>query len=134
MRDAHGARRSRTERRSSGPWSGGERGWRAIGSRAYRTGGGVHPSIARTPRGGRALPPIEVRPFHRRDREQLAALVNGHIGALLPGVSVSVNAVMSQLERDLLGEDDSYLRFLTALGWRELTRAQRGWSRVSEAP
>jgi GNAT superfamily N-acetyltransferase len=34
-----------------------------------------------------------------------------------------------------LGEDDSHLRFLTALGWRELTRVRRGWSRaVSEAP
>jgi GNAT superfamily N-acetyltransferase len=46
------------------------------------------------------VPSIEVRPFQRPDREQLAALVNAHIGAVLPGVSVSVNAVMSQLERD----------------------------------
>jgi GNAT superfamily N-acetyltransferase len=46
------------------------------------------------------VPSIEVRPFQRPDREQLAALVNAHIGAVLPGVSVSVNAVLSQLERD----------------------------------
>jgi len=46
------------------------------------------------------VPSIEVRQFHRRDREQLADIVNAHIGAVLPGVSVSVNAVMSQLERE----------------------------------
>jgi GNAT superfamily N-acetyltransferase len=46
------------------------------------------------------VPSIEVRPFQRHDREQLAALVNAHVGAVLPGVSVSVNAVMSQLERE----------------------------------
>src|SRR4051812_44522711 len=46
------------------------------------------------------VPSIEVRPFHRRDREQLAALVNAHIEAVLPGVAVSVNAVLSQLERE----------------------------------
>ena len=46
------------------------------------------------------MPSIEVRQFHRRDREQLADIVNAHIGAVLPGVSVSVNAVMSQLERE----------------------------------
>ena len=46
------------------------------------------------------MPSIEVRPFRRHDREQLTALVNAHIGAVLPGVSVSVNAVMSQLERE----------------------------------
>src|SRR3954453_14664053 len=43
---------------------------------------------------------IQVRPFHRRDREQLAALVNAHVEAVLPGVAVSVNAVLSQLERE----------------------------------
>jgi ribosomal protein S18 acetylase RimI-like enzyme len=43
---------------------------------------------------------FEVRPFRRDDREQLAALINGHAAAVVPGVSVSVNAVMSQLERD----------------------------------
>src|SRR4051794_41772121 len=46
------------------------------------------------------VPSIEVRPSHRRDREQLTALVNAHIEAVLPGVAVSVNAVLSQLERD----------------------------------
>ena len=43
---------------------------------------------------------IEVRPFRRGDREQLTALLNAHAAAVVPGVSVSVNAVMSQLERD----------------------------------
>jgi len=46
------------------------------------------------------VPSIEVRPFQRRDREQLTALVNAHVEAVLPGVAVSVNAVLSQLERD----------------------------------
>jgi GNAT superfamily N-acetyltransferase len=43
---------------------------------------------------------VLVRPFRRADREQLTALVNAHVQAVLPGVSVSVNTVMSQLERD----------------------------------
>jgi GNAT superfamily N-acetyltransferase len=46
------------------------------------------------------VPSIEVRPFQRRDREQLTALVNAHIEVVLPGVAVSVNAVLSQLERE----------------------------------
>jgi ribosomal protein S18 acetylase RimI-like enzyme len=43
---------------------------------------------------------VEVRPFRRGDREQLTALVNAHVQAVVPGVSVSVNTVLSQLERD----------------------------------
>ena len=43
---------------------------------------------------------IEIRPFKRTDRDHVTALVNAHIGAVVPGLSVSVNAVMSQLERD----------------------------------
>ncbi len=46
------------------------------------------------------MPPIEIRPFRRSDRDQLAALVNAHIEAVLPGVGVSTNAVLSQLERE----------------------------------
>ena len=46
------------------------------------------------------MPSTLIRPFHRNDREQVTNLVNAHIGAVLPGVSVSVNAVMSQLERE----------------------------------
>lgn len=46
------------------------------------------------------MPSIEIRPFQRRDREQLTELVNAHVAAVLPGVSVSVNTVMSQLERE----------------------------------
>jgi hypothetical protein len=41
-----------------------------------------------------------IRPFSRSDREQLAALVNAHVAAVVPGVSVSVNALLSQLERE----------------------------------
>jgi GNAT superfamily N-acetyltransferase len=43
---------------------------------------------------------IEVRPFRRSDRQQLTDLVNAHVQAVVPGVSVSVNAVLSQLERE----------------------------------
>jgi len=42
---------------------------------------------------------IEVRPFHRRDREQLATLVNAHAQALVPGMGVSISTVLGQLER-----------------------------------
>jgi alanyl-tRNA synthetase len=42
---------------------------------------------------------VEVRPFRRSDRDQLTALVNAHAQAVVPGASASVNAVMSQLER-----------------------------------
>jgi GNAT superfamily N-acetyltransferase len=46
------------------------------------------------------MPSIEVRPFRRSDRDQLTDLVNAHAEAVVPGMSVSVNAVLSQLERD----------------------------------
>jgi GNAT superfamily N-acetyltransferase len=46
------------------------------------------------------VPELEIRPFRRDDREQLTALVNAHVAAVVPGVTVSVNAVMSQLERE----------------------------------
>jgi GNAT superfamily N-acetyltransferase len=43
---------------------------------------------------------IQVRPFQRTDREQLTDLVNAHVAAVVPGVSISVNTLMSQLERE----------------------------------
>jgi GNAT superfamily N-acetyltransferase len=43
---------------------------------------------------------VQVRPFRRADREQLTALVNAHVQAVVPGLLVPVNTVMSQLERD----------------------------------
>jgi GNAT superfamily N-acetyltransferase len=43
---------------------------------------------------------VEVRTFRRGDRDQLASLVNAHAQCVVPGVSVSVNAVLSQLERE----------------------------------
>ena len=42
---------------------------------------------------------IQVRPFRRGDRDQLTQLVNAHVAAVVPGVSVSVHTVLSQLER-----------------------------------
>jgi len=41
-----------------------------------------------------------IRPFARGDREQVTSLVNAHIAAVVPGVSVSVQALLSQLERE----------------------------------
>ena len=43
---------------------------------------------------------IEVRRFHRRDRDQLTGLVNAHAAAVVPGMSVSVATVLGQLERE----------------------------------
>jgi GNAT superfamily N-acetyltransferase len=43
---------------------------------------------------------IEVRPFRRPDREQLTDLVNSHAAAVVPGVGVSVAAMLSHLERE----------------------------------
>src|ERR1700687_2658784 len=43
---------------------------------------------------------IEVRPFRRGDREQLTRLVNVHASSVIPGMSVSVNTVMGQLESE----------------------------------
>ncbi len=45
------------------------------------------------------MPSFEVRPFRRNDREQLTDLVNAHVAAVMPGASVSVHTVLSQLER-----------------------------------
>lgn len=41
-----------------------------------------------------------IRPFVRGDREQVTSLVNAHIAAVVPGVSVSVQVLLSQLERE----------------------------------
>jgi GNAT superfamily N-acetyltransferase len=41
-----------------------------------------------------------IRPFRRSDRDQVTALVNAHAQAVVPGASVSVNAVLSHLERE----------------------------------
>ncbi|WP_151477954.1 N-acetyltransferase [Streptomyces albicerus] len=42
---------------------------------------------------------LKVRPFHRDDRDQLTELVNAHVAAVVPGVSVSVNTVLSGMTR-----------------------------------
>jgi GNAT superfamily N-acetyltransferase len=43
---------------------------------------------------------VEVRPFSRSDRDQLASLVNAHIAAVVPGWAVPTATLLSQLERD----------------------------------
>ena len=42
---------------------------------------------------------VQVRPFRRGDRDQLTQLVNAHAEAVVPGMSASVNTVLSSLER-----------------------------------
>ena len=42
---------------------------------------------------------IQVRPFRRSDRDQLTQLVNAHAEAVVPGLSASVNIVLTSLER-----------------------------------
>jgi GNAT superfamily N-acetyltransferase len=42
----------------------------------------------------------EIRPFLRHDREQLTDLVNAHVKAVIPGCSVPVATLLSQMERD----------------------------------
>jgi len=37
-----------------------------------------------------------IRLFSRSDREQLTALVNAHVAAVIPGVTVSVNGLLNQ--------------------------------------
>lgn len=46
------------------------------------------------------MPPIEIRPFRRADRDHLTALVNRHAAAVVPGAAVSVSTVLGQLERE----------------------------------
>lgn len=43
----------------------------------------------------------EIRPFARRDREQLTRLVNAHVAAATPGASVPAATLLSQLEHPL---------------------------------
>jgi GNAT superfamily N-acetyltransferase len=42
---------------------------------------------------------IDVRPFRRSDRDQLTHLVNTHAEAVVPGIGVSVSALLTALER-----------------------------------
>jgi GNAT superfamily N-acetyltransferase len=46
------------------------------------------------------VPESVVRPFRRPDREQLTALVNGHVCTVVPGWAVSTAALLAQIERD----------------------------------
>ena len=46
------------------------------------------------------MPSIQLRPFVRPDRDQITALVNAHIGAVVPNASVSTQALLSLMERD----------------------------------
>lgn len=41
---------------------------------------------------------VEIRPFARRDREQLTQLASAHLSAVVPGGSIPVSTMLSQLE------------------------------------
>lgn len=43
---------------------------------------------------------VHVRPFRRSDRDQVTDLANAHIGAVVPNLSLSVQGLMSHLERE----------------------------------
>jgi hypothetical protein len=43
---------------------------------------------------------VTIREFRRDDRDQLTWLVNLHVSTVLPGVALSTNVVLSQLERE----------------------------------
>ena len=51
------------------------------------------------------MPDALIREFQRRDRDQATMLANAHLAAILPGLSISVNTLLSQLER----EPDEYV-------------------------
>jgi hypothetical protein len=60
------------------------------------------------------MPAIEVRPFRRRDRDQLTQLINAHAAVVVPG-----------------GVDHADFRaFLPVTGFREFTRTRRGKTAV----
>jgi len=43
---------------------------------------------------------VQVRPFRRADRDQVTELANAHIAAVVPNASISVQALLSHLERE----------------------------------
>src|SRR5580704_270965 len=94
-----GAGAPRCPRAATGPIErvdGGRRApWIVVASSPYRTGSGLQ-SIRTASEEVRAMPPLEVRPFRRDDRDQLTALVNAHVAAVIPGIALSVNTVLSQ--------------------------------------
>lgn len=42
--------------------------------------------------------PVQIRPFRRDDRDQLTQLVNAHVQAVVPGITVSTHRILRQLE------------------------------------
>lgn len=68
----------------------------------YRMSSGCPPDgpAVRPPKNLRkVMTPVRIRPFARGDRDQLAVLVNAHLAAVTPGASISVQALLSHLER-----------------------------------
>lgn len=44
---------------------------------------------------------MEIRPFARRDREQLTRLASAHLAAVIPGASIPASILLSQLEHPI---------------------------------
>jgi hypothetical protein len=71
-------------------------------SGSCRTGSGLLTGAAADRfRGIEEVTMIEVRPFTRGDREQLARLVNAHVAAAMPGASVPTATLLNDLERPI---------------------------------
>jgi GNAT superfamily N-acetyltransferase len=72
--------------------------WIAANVKTYRIGSGFRVFVPDSEVAEMSV--VNIRPFRRSDRDQVTGLVNQHIGSVIPGCSVSVNAVLSQLERE----------------------------------
>ena len=66
----------------------------------YRTGSGSSSDGTSVPDLLEFRMPTQIRPFVRSDRDQLTALVNAHLAAVLPGAALSVQALLSHLESE----------------------------------
>lgn len=66
--------------------------------------------------------PIQIRPFRRDDRDQLTELANAHVQAVVPGMTISTNRVLSQLER----EPGEFIVDRWVVARRTLVAEQRG--------
>ena len=76
--------------------------WRRPGRQGRRRAAPVAAPVRAAPPGARqSSPPCpEVRPSARSDRDQLTALVDRHLAAVVPGWAVSTAALLAVLERD----------------------------------
>jgi GNAT superfamily N-acetyltransferase len=75
-------------------------GGQVLSSRTALVAGSCCRAFSRLCQGRPVVPFVQIRPFRRGDRDQLADLVNAHAGAVVPGMGTSVAALLASLERD----------------------------------